>query len=176
MFQGQGLPNISFSQLMLNEHNKYRKKHGSPDLVLNQSISHECEEFAKSHTDDDTLWNSNGQYGENICLTYGNPISCVKTWYDESKNYNYFRGLYSPHTAHFTQVVWKSSIDFGAGKHRSREGLTFVVARYNPAGNVKGQFKSNVPRPNRSCITYESCTCLTLFCWICITLLGPCFS
>ncbi len=50
-------------------------------------------------------------------------------------------------TGHFTQVVWKASKTLGIGKaFAKKDGMycTYVVGRYKPAGNMKGEYKENV--------------------------------
>ena len=50
---------------------------------------------------------------------------------------------------HFTQVIWKSTTDFGIGRAAAvHDGLlcTYIVARYRPAGNFLGEFPENVPK------------------------------
>ena len=53
-------------------------------------------------------------------------------------------------TGHFTQVVWKPSKEFGIGyatgvdQRHSDVKCVYVVARYKPAGNILGQFSTNV--------------------------------
>ena len=52
-------------------------------------------------------------------------------------------------TAHFTQLVWNDTDEFGIGvaeKELNGEYCLFVAARYRPQGNVndKEQFKLNV--------------------------------
>ena len=52
-------------------------------------------------------------------------------------------------TGHFTQVVWKESVELGIGKADiDRDGMkcTYVVARYRPAGNMRGDYVENVPQ------------------------------
>ena len=39
---------------------------------------------------------------------------------------------------HFTQVVWKASVELGIGKS-TKGRCTYVVARYKPAGNWVGE-------------------------------------
>lgn len=45
---------------------------------------------------------------------------------------------------HFTQVVWKDSTELGVGCAKTDNGKTYVVANYNPPGNMMGKFKENV--------------------------------
>ena len=48
-------------------------------------------------------------------------------------------------TGHFTQIVWKQSVELGIGKATSN-GCTYVVGRYRPAGNMMNNFRRNVAR------------------------------
>lgn len=50
---------------------------------------------------------------------------------------------------HFTQVVWKNSKALGIGWVQMNDGTTYVVANYEPAGNVIGQYEKNVLPPRK---------------------------
>ena len=65
-------------------------------------------------------------------------------WYEEHDKYSFGNPGFSTSTGHFTQIVWQSSKELGAGKAVSSTGAQFVVARYQPPGNVRGQFPENV--------------------------------
>ena len=65
-------------------------------------------------------------------------------WYEEHDKYNYSNPGFSSTTGHFTQIVWQNSKEMGAGKAVSSSGAQFVVARYQPPGNVRGLFPENV--------------------------------
>ena len=77
--------------------------------------------------------------------------------YNENKYYDYYNGVSTTgdDIGHFTQVVWKGSSRLGVGKARGWayiqgqwwDNCDFIVARYSPAGNVKGRYQSNVQRP-----------------------------
>ena len=57
-------------------------------------------------------------------------------WYAEVKDYDFDNPGFSMNTGHFTQVVWKDTkkVGFGyAGK--------YVVGRYEPTGNMMGDFQ-----------------------------------
>lgn len=48
---------------------------------------------------------------------------------------------------HFTQMVWKESVELGFGKADSNKNgmkCTYYVARYKIAGNMMGSFAKNV--------------------------------
>jgi hypothetical protein len=47
-------------------------------------------------------------------------------------------------TGHFTQLVWKTSLKFGIGKAKSKNGCTYVVAHYKKPGNYEGEYRENV--------------------------------
>ena len=52
-------------------------------------------------------------------------------------------------TGHFSQVVWKNSKVIGVGKAtKKKDGVIceYVVTRYSPAGNIKGEFKDNIAK------------------------------
>jgi hypothetical protein len=42
-------------------------------------------------------------------------------------------------TGHFTQLVWKTSLKFGIGKAKSKNGCTYAVAHYKKPGNYEGE-------------------------------------
>jgi hypothetical protein len=72
-------------------------------------------------------------------------------WYEEADKYRHANPGFSTGTGHFTQVVWASTTEMGAGKASSSTGAQFVVVRYTPPGNVMGQFPDNVkPRGSGS--------------------------
>ncbi len=73
------------------------------------------------------------------------------------KNYNYSAANvtnpdYFLKVGHFTQLVWKSSVRLGLGlATNATTKWTFVVANYDPPGNVLGaeSFVKNVAPPKR---------------------------
>lgn len=98
------------------------------------------------------------RYGENVYACRGfEPTGqqVVRTWYDEIKDYNFEQAQFSPQTGHFTAVIWSGTRLLGVGCARSIEsGRIFVVANYDPSGNVIGHFEQNVLRPsgNQQCL------------------------
>ena len=81
-----------------------------------------------------------------VCVVGGQLTGRKVTdmWYEEHDKYSFRNPGFSSTTGHFTQIVWESSKEMGAGKAVSSSGAQFVVARYQPPGNVRGQFPENV--------------------------------
>lgn len=93
--------------------------------------------------------NPDRRYGENIfsCKGY-EPTGqqAVTNWYLERDDYSYHKAQFQPKTGHFTALVWCKSERVGIGRAHSRSGTVFVVANYDPPGNVAGEFGANVLR------------------------------
>ncbi|EDV91168.1 GH15654 [Drosophila grimshawi] len=124
----------------------YRDKHNCPPLLLDDALTQDSRVYAEELAQKEQLEHSSGDYGENLCMTSGDPLKCVRMWYDEIKDYNFDEGKFSLETGHFTQLIWMSSKWLGIGKAKSKSGAMYVVGRYSPAGNVEGQFIENVPK------------------------------
>jgi hypothetical protein len=49
---------------------------------------------------------------------------------------------------HFTAMVWKATEQFGLGEEGQADGNFYVVAAYDPRGNMVGGYAENVERPS----------------------------
>ena len=67
-------------------------------------------------------------------------------WYKQILNYDFNSPGFSTETLDFSQLVWQSSRKLGVGKATGAEGVTVVVVRYEPVGNIDGLFVQNVRR------------------------------
>ena len=65
-------------------------------------------------------------------------------WYAEIKDFDFSKKVFNGNTGHFTQVVWKGSIELGAAVATAANGWNFCVGRYAVSGNVKGKFDDNI--------------------------------
>lgn len=92
--------------------------------------------------------NPENRYGENIYMCSGFKPSgqqVVRTWYNECEAYDFKQPQFSSDAGHFTAVVWHSSARLGiAIAHCQKTGAYYVVANYDPPGNVSTQFEANV--------------------------------
>lgn len=71
------------------------------------------------------------------------PDGAVEMWFREKSNYDFRRGGFSMTAGHFTQLVWKGSRRLGCGTATCNQ-MQLWVCNYDPAGNMEGEFQSNV--------------------------------
>ncbi|CAH1798831.1 unnamed protein product, partial [Owenia fusiformis] len=130
----------------LNEHNKYRAKHGAPPLEWDNKLAKAAQKVAQNSK----FEHSNNGFGENIAMS-SDEMTCakaIKMWYDEVKDYGKNNGGV---TGHFTQVVWKSSTKVGCSVGKPG-GISFsngmkgqmLACNYSPPGNYQGEYEKNV--------------------------------
>lgn len=133
---------------IFNLHNAYRKRHDVPALTWSPRVSRSAEAWARKCQ---FQHESQSEYGENLYAVWGQPnveralSNAASAWYDEIGQYSYTNPGFSMSTGHFTQVVWRNSKRVGCAA-RQCGPMTLVVCRYDPPGNVMGQFKANVPK------------------------------
>ncbi|XP_077986547.1 uncharacterized protein LOC144440946 [Glandiceps talaboti] len=142
----------SFEKEAFDEHNRYREMHGVPPLKYSASIAEDAQKWAESLSKNGKLSHSNkSEYGENIASGSGSGDydmsgkEVTDMWYKDIKKYDFDLPVWGA-GGHFTQLVWKSSTEFGIGKVKAKDGRVFIVANYQPPGNMKDQYENNVFR------------------------------
>ncbi|XP_031567085.1 protein PRY1-like isoform X2 [Actinia tenebrosa] len=157
-----------FDTNCLDAHNEYRKKHGSPPLKWSASLAADAQKWADQLAKEDKFEHdmksvTSKNQGEN--LAYFSPpkkkcmgakkddcVQCsemVADWYNEVNDYDFNTGKAKAGGKvylHFTQVVWKASVELGVGVGISQTYGFITVARYSPRGNMGSaeDFKKNV--------------------------------
>ncbi|XP_068724150.1 uncharacterized protein [Montipora capricornis] len=138
--------------------NEFRKIHRAFDITLSPELSRQAREYAKKIANMGSLQHDleavkELDEGENLamgCKQFGVPLTAreaITNWYNEVCDYDFDRAEFSMSTGHFTQVVWADSKEFGIGKAAGKQNgmpCTFVVGRFTPSGNYKGEYKKNV--------------------------------
>jgi len=137
----------TFAQKGLKLHNEKRKSrpHYGTDLVLDEELTRGAQEYAELLAKRDRGLQHYGglglELGENLYAGTGRVgiERAVKVWFDEKDNGKHCMG-------HYSQLVWKGSKKFGVAQAKSRRGKNFIVARYSPAGNIRGAkyYRENV--------------------------------
>jgi hypothetical protein len=127
------------AQAALDAHNAARARYGAAPLLWSRTLS----EYAQGVSDTCVFQHSNGPYGENLAI--GTALSCraaVDLWVAEESSWR-AGGDFSAATGHFTQVVWRGSVQVGCAARACARG-NFVTCSYYTPGNVVGQFGANV--------------------------------
>uniref|UniRef100_UPI00359001DF uncharacterized protein isoform X2 n=1 Tax=Myxine glutinosa TaxID=7769 RepID=UPI00359001DF len=137
-----------FEVEFLERHNELRASHGAAPLSMSPKLNAEAQEWANHLAKSGSLEHSDTMHGENLYWKTGSDATgkaAVDSWYSEIKDYNFQLPGYQPNTGHFTQVVWCETLNVGVGK-ASTKGQVFVVAQYEPPGNMIGgdSFERNV--------------------------------
>ena len=127
--------------------NELRLIHQAPPLTHVPEFG--AQDWADYLASINNLVHSPTGFGENLAMTFNSGIDwkiAIDGWYAEGEMYNYSFDRFDPETGHFTQLVWYNSnmVDFGVA---TRGSATFYVARFAPAGNVRGMFLKNVFPP-----------------------------
>ena len=136
-------------------HNEYRSLHGVPLVTWSDKIAKEAQQFAEELARRGKLGHASKEdrkyHGENICRMsrHYQPTDAVSFWYAEVNKYDFSSPGFSLENGHFTQLVWRKTREIGIGCARSEngDGLSYVVARYWPPGNVVTAFEENVLPP-----------------------------
>lgn len=132
-------------------HNQYRVMHGAVPLNWSPGLANAAQAWAEKIAREGSLSHASREdryyKGENVCRmsSHFTVDDALRIWYSEKGNYDYDKPGFDLSTGHFTQVVWRDTREVGVGMAKSPDGkLTYMVARYNPPGNILNRFKENV--------------------------------
>ncbi|MCJ1263277.1 hypothetical protein MMC22_003147 [Lobaria immixta] len=164
-----------FRSSVLNSTNFYRKQHNASDLTWNNSLATYAASYAEKCLWEHSvralpahavsifafLWcpdsSQHGPSGENLAESYPNITAAIEAWGNERGKYDFDRPTgFSKATGHFTQLVWKDTKSVGCGRKQCDNGDTdgahgwLVVCEYWPAGNVDGEYKSEVQEQHKA--------------------------
>ncbi|TGO50492.1 hypothetical protein BCON_0182g00060 [Botryotinia convoluta] len=157
----------ALSPTCVTAHNNARASHKASAMTWNQTLADyaaqegSCTKFAHD------LTAGGGGYGQNIAVSGNSDSGALTTeaaladhiqqWYDEESIFGSLYGVASPSDTvgdflHFTQMVWQGSHQVGCavktcGTDNSIYPGMYVwysVCNYYPAGNVIGEFATNV--------------------------------
>jgi uncharacterized protein YkwD len=137
---------------LLGIHNQRRLQHRAPKLAWSPDIA----QFARQHACRcNFTHDTNRRFGENLYGVWGPRIpnevvasSGSQAWYKEVKYYNFSNPGWNYAAGHFTQMVWKNTKRMGCGLcWCPANDMTLLTCKYDPPGNVLGQFRQNVLPP-----------------------------
>lgn len=127
---------------MLAAHNAFRKNLGLSRLVWSDRLAADAQSWADTLLKRGQFYHqSQSNQGENLFEIRGGkatPDDVVHDWVSESLDYDRASNRCYSVCGHYTQIVWRSTVEVGCAVARS--GLHEVwVCRYSPPGNVVGQ-------------------------------------
>ena len=134
-------------------HNNARSEVAVPDLKWSLSLSKDAAKWAAQMAEEDKMYHSENHtrssQGENLFSTTATDSitparRASQLWYDEIKLYTYSTILSGENDfyqiGHYTQMVWKNTTEVGMAMAVSNSGKTYIVARYSPSGNFRGEY------------------------------------
>lgn len=140
--------------------NAKRARHGAPPLRWDSKLA----DVALSHAKNCVFDHSRYSYGENLALaSVGEDAAKIadRFYSNEVCAYDYANPGFSASTGHFTQVVWKDTLKIGCALvttqdfcpkgipySKNRSASAMLVCEYDPPGNYRGRFPSQVLPPN----------------------------
>ncbi|MBL8241494.1 MAG: hypothetical protein JNM66_28980 [Bryobacterales bacterium] len=130
------------AQPILTAHNALRARVGVPPLEWSPQLAAYAQKWANTllarrqfHHRPDT------PYGENLFAITGasaTPAEVVKSWGDESSDYDHRTNRCRAVCGHYTQIVWAGTRRVGCAVARGR-GREVWVCNYDPPGNWAGE-------------------------------------
>ncbi|QKW47142.1 CAP domain-containing protein [Streptomyces microflavus] len=135
--------------------NPFRSIYSAEPLVWGDALSAGAEQAAKACEEvapeegggQITFWTAGGKDNRTAIK------EAFQGWKNERTHYTPENPVFSAAYDGFTQLVWKSSTHINVAVAQCPAGslasfaTTHVVARFSPAGNVKGKFRLNVHVP-----------------------------
>lgn len=150
----EGSAYFTFSMENIKRHNLYRACHNAPPLIFNCELmkkSQNYTEYSVAIGKFEHSWDTfHGEWmGENLAgvggwLVYSvTGATPVDMWYKEINSYDFDNPRYIPGTGHFTQVVWKASLELGVGFVR-KDDKCYFTNNYFPGGNYNNMYDTQV--------------------------------
>ena len=126
----------------LDAHNKARAEVNVGPMTWDNTVADYAQNYANQRVANCDMVHSGGPYGENIASSTGDLAGsdAVNLFVGEKGNYDYnSNSCVGGECLHYTQVVWRDSVQLGCAKVRCSNGGTFIGCNYNPPGNYNGR-------------------------------------
>lgn len=140
-FQTGASPGDSIAKEMVEAHNSYRAKAGSPPLTWSDSLAARAQKWATSLVERGAFAHQHGPFGENLFEISGGhatPASVVGAWMSEEANYDRETNSCKARCGHYTQVLWRDTKLVGCGVAGNAQREVWVCD-YDPPGNITGE-------------------------------------
>jgi len=147
-----------FNSRLLNQINTYRALHQVANVTWDLQLANDSSVWAKTCAKKNKLYHDYPMktFGESLYLCWG--PHCIpknfaerpaKRWHSETRYMNWSNISAQKKTLHLTQMIWKDSTHVGCGyssveNNKKRIHKYYVVCRYSPPGNWRGEYKQNI--------------------------------
>ncbi|HLU69104.1 MAG TPA: CAP family protein [Kofleriaceae bacterium] len=134
---------------ILAAHNALRARHCAPPLAWSKELEDGARRWAQELASRGCAFDHDPdtRHGENLAYFRPagsrGPEEVAAIWHAEVDRYDFRAARFSFEAGHFTQLVWASSRRLGCATVDCGGGSLWVC-RYDPPGNVQGQFSGNV--------------------------------
>lgn len=142
---------------LVRSHNRWRNQVNVPRLKWSRAVARIAQNYANNlkvtHACN-LVHSTAGNLGENLFwaspLNYSDgssavqiitPTQVVDNWASEKTDYNYAGNTCAAGKVcgHYTQIVWRNTVEIGCGRAVCADNSQVWVCNYNPAGNIIGQ-------------------------------------
>jgi hypothetical protein len=143
-------PEPSFSQEILDAHNRYRSAVRVPPLVWSNALASAAQRWANVLNSNLQFQHdpNNQQQGENLWMGTAGMFSLtemVDIWGQERQSFH--NGTFPDvsttgnwfDVGHYSQMVWRTTTSVGCAGITGADGYYRFVCRYGPPGNVIGE-------------------------------------
>lgn len=110
-----------------------------PALSWSSALASTAQDWADNC---DFAHSGQGGVGENIFMGttgYYDYQDVVDSWASEVEDYNYGDNSCSAVCGHYTQIVWRDTLEVGCGRAECSSGMDLWVCQYSPPGNWVGE-------------------------------------
>lgn len=151
-----------YQRIVLDQHNLHRQNHSAQALTWSDDLANQAQQWAQGCKFQHNRAGQNlASYGSSSNLGSKSEAAArgiTVQWYNgEMENFQYY-GEKNPGGnfetfGHFTQLVWKGTKECGCATVSCPAGTLFgmdamyTVCNYAPAGNVGGEWDTNVGKP-----------------------------
>lgn len=122
------------------EVNKIRMSHNVCELEETKDLRKAAQKWAEKLAKQDKAENGNENDQGECLFSYSGPnyefTKAIDVWYSGKDKYDFNNPGFKPGAGNFTQLVWADSKKMGVGAAQAKSGKIYVVARFQPSGNI----------------------------------------